>query len=451
MLRSTVFTILAFTSLALFAGCSSAEGTDGGFVDGAGGGAPSDPGGDTGTGVGTGSSSGGFEGGGGADVVAPGTGGVAGGPAGGTLTAGDWDDNLNFDLYQTYVEDHATQQLGDDFPSADRVIVKVVTNDGEPVSNAQVEIADESKTYLSAPTASDGRVLFFPGRDGAAAVDALTVTIQPPGAQPNVAPLVQTAPATNADWVFTLPGAIEGAPTALDLAFVLDTTGSMGDELEYLKTEVKTIADYVHGAFTGVSIHYALVLYRDHGDAYVTRSFDFTSDLAAFQDDLAAQSAEGGGDTPEAMEEALALVPQLQWRAGNTARLTFLLADAPPHGDGYQPYLQAVDALRPKGIRLYPVAASGVDPEAEYLMRAGAEATGGRYVFLTDDSGVGGEHMEPHIPCYEVELLSKLLYREIASELTGARVAADPADIIRTVGDPEGGVCTLADGTEAYL
>lgn len=449
MRRATVLTLLGFCSFAFFAGCGSSAGTNG-FEAGTGAGAPTDPGGSTGTGTGTGSS-GGFEGGGGSSVVDPGTGGVAGGPTGGTLTAGDWDDNLNFDLYQTYVEDHATLQLGDDFPSADRVIVKVVTNDGEPIANAHVEIADQSKAYLSAPTGSDGRVLFFPGRDGAAAIDALTVTIQPPAAQPNVSPLVQSAPATNADWVFTLPGAIKSPPTALDLAFVIDTTGSMGDELDYLKTEVKTIADYVHGAFAGVSIHYALVLYRDHGDAYVTRTFDFTSDLGLFQKNLADQSYDGGGDTPEAMEEALALVPQLQWRAGNTARLTFLVADAPPHDYGYKPYLKAVDALRPKGIRLYPVAASGVDPEAEYLMRAGAEATGGRYVFLTDDSGVGGGHGEPHIPCYEVELLSKLLYREIASELTGARVAADPADILRSVGDPQDGVCTLADGTEAYL
>jgi hypothetical protein len=214
---------------------------------------------------------------------------------------------------------------------------------------------------------------------------------------------------------------------------------------------VQGIADFVHSKFAGTSIHYGLILYRDHGDDYLTRVFDFTGDLAKFQSDLNAQSSDGGGDTPEAMEEALALVPQLHWRDGNTARLSFLVADAPPHDYGYKPYLKAVDALRPQGIRLYPVAASGVDPEAEYLMRAGAQATLGRYIFLTDDSGVGGSHEAPTIPCYQVELLSRLLYREIASELSGTRIAVDPADVIRSVGDPQDGVCTLEDGSEAYL
>jgi hypothetical protein len=81
----------------------------------------------------------------------------------------------------------------------------------------------------------------------------------------------------------------------------------------------------------------------------------------------------------------------------------------------------------------------------------GSQATLGRYLFLTDDSGVGGSHMEPTIPCYNVQRLNNLVYRVIASELDGYRIAADPAEILRSVGTPEEGVCKLADGTLAYL
>jgi hypothetical protein len=377
-------------------------------------------------------------------------------PSAGTLTAGEWDDNLNFSLFRAYVDDYlatAGEQPSTkaELPSADRVILQIETESGAPVSNALVSIASGAQTFLSAKTGSDGRLLFFPQHDGAMGAEALTVTITPPPDQPGVEPLIAPAPVEGSTWSFTLPGAAAAPPSALDLAFVIDATGSMGDEIQYLKAEVQGIASSIQGQFQGVSIHYALVMYRDEGDEYVTRTFNFTDNLAAFSFNLAQQSADGGGDTPEAMDQALAELPQLSWRAGNTARMAFLVADAPPHADRAEAYLAAVDALRPKAIKLYPVAASGVSTDAEYLMRVGAEATLGRYLFLTDDSGVGNPHEAPHIPCFQVQKLSKLMARMIASELTGTRVPAAPEDVIRSVGNPEEGVCTLEDGTQAYF
>ncbi len=59
-------------------------------------------------------------------------------------------------------------------------------------------------------------------------------------------------------------------------------------------------------------------------------------------------------------------------------------------------------AARSLDVHIYPVASSGVDELTELTMRSAAQLTGGRYLFLTDDSGVGGAHMEPSIPCYFV-------------------------------------------------
>ena len=94
------------------------------------------------------------------------------------------------------------------------------------------------------------------------------------------------------------------------------------------------------------------------------------------------------------------------------------------------------------GLRIYPLAASGVADTAEYLMRVMAATTHSRYLFLTDDSGVGNAHAEPKVPCYTVTRLDQLLIRMIASELSGQRVEAADDQIIRSVGQQDGGVCT---------
>ncbi len=369
----------------------------------------------------------------------------------GTLTAGDWDDNLNFDLFQTFITTHLAENQGDSaFVSDDRVILRVVGEGDAPIVGAHVTISDASHSYLDAPTGSDGRLLFFPKHDGAAGATDLTVTVEPPDGQTSVQPITVPAP-TGDEWQITLPGAKKQAPTALDLAFVLDATGSMGDEIEYLKVEMAAIDNDVHAAFSNVSVHYGLIVYRDVGDSFVTKVFDFTGGLPAFNAELGLQSADGGGDEPEAMDAAVKVVPQLSWRGSEAAKMAFLVADAPPHPENVNTYLSGIDALRGLGVKLYPIAASGTSEEAEYVLRVGAQATLGRYLFLTDDSGVGDSHAEPHIPCYQVSKLGKVVARMIASELTGTRVAAPPADVIRSVGDPVDGACTLADGGKAFF
>jgi hypothetical protein len=112
-------------------------------------------------------------------------------------------------------------------------------------------------------------------------------------------------------------------------------------------------------------------------------------------------------------------------------------------------YFSGIEAARKKGIRIYPVGASGVDDNSEYLMRMAAQQTAARYLFLTDDSGVGNAHAEPHIPCYPVQHLNNLMVRMIDSELTGVRVPALASDVVRSVGSPQGNVCTLKDGSTA--
>ena len=62
---------------------------------------------------------------------------------------------------------------------------------------------------------------------------------------------------------------------------------------------------------------------------------------------------------------------------------------------------------------LVPVVASNAERGTELFGRAAAIMTGGTYVFLTDDSGIGDSHLEPIVGSYEVELLQDLIVRVI--------------------------------------
>jgi hypothetical protein len=242
------------------------------------------------------------------------------------------------------------------------------------------------------------------------------------------------------------------AKTQLDVAFLFDTTGSMGDELSYLNAEIDAIADSIAQKYPSATARYGLVLYRDNGDAYVTKKYDFVESLSTFQTTLSQQGASGGGDYPEAVAEGLSDANALSWRTdASVARLTFWIADAPTHTTKTAALKTAIETSVQKDIHIYPVSASGTDERAEYAMRSAAQISGGRYIFLTDDSGVGGTHAEPHIPCYVVTKFDRALVRMVESEMTGQHVFAPTTEVLRTVGSPVDGTCSTQSNGQVVL
>jgi hypothetical protein len=365
----------------------------------------------------------------------------------GTLTAGVWDDNQNFPWYLEYlasVEGQQSRPAGLPIvPRADRMTIDVVDASGNPLPGALVTVsAPGSSTELfSGPAGADGRVLFFPAWAGVAAGTSLAVRASAASAAAE-----ETVQAGDPAVALRLTDTQAQAVRALDVALVIDATGSMGDEMEYLKVEFDGIVSSLAQRFTALDQRWALILYRDQGDEFVVRKFDFTGSASEFRATLAAQEANGGGDYAELPDVALGQAAELSWRGGATARALFHVADA-PHHDGHElALLSAVQAARSRGIRIYPVAASGVDELAEFTMRLEAQLTGGRYLFLTDDSGVGGEHKEPSIPCYFVTKLNQAIVRMLSAEISGRMEEPAPEDIIRTAGDPQNGACTLESG-----
>ena len=69
------------------------------------------------------------------------------------------------------------------------------------------------------------------------------------------------------------------AKPTVEVAFVLDTTGSMGGLIEGAKRKIWSIATAIVDSNPDAEIRMGLVAYRDIGDDYVTRTFDLTTDI----------------------------------------------------------------------------------------------------------------------------------------------------------------------------
>ncbi|WP_143883585.1 T9SS type A sorting domain-containing protein [Chryseobacterium binzhouense] len=203
---------------------------------------------------------------------------------------------------------------------------------------------------------------------------------------------------------------------ALDLAFVVDATGSMGDEIAYLQAELLDVLKKVESNLKNTEVRYGSVFYRDRGDEYVTKKFEFNDDANQLLKFIKEQNASGGGDFPEAVVEAMDVsVNELKWSNENSTKIMFLILDAPPHQseENIDKLFKYIKTAAQKGITIIPLSASDIDKQTEYLMRTFALMTNGTYTFLTNHSGIGNNHIEPTVESYEVEKLNDLFLRLI--------------------------------------
>ena len=215
----------------------------------------------------------------------------------------------------------------------------------------------------------------------------------------------------------------------IELMFVIDTTGSMGDEINYLKVEIDDVISEIQEKNPNTVIKLALLFYRDKGDEYVTRYFDFTQDIQKQKNNLSNQNANGGGDFEEAVYKALGEAVDKQWSSSSETRVLVHVADAPSHDNEVKEWNKNVLKLTKKGIKVISVASSGIDKKTEYFFRSQSMITGGCYVYLTDDSGVGGTHIEATTEVKPVvEYLNKLLIRLINGYHTGNYGTAESCD-----------------------
>jgi hypothetical protein len=168
----------------------------------------------------------------------------------------------------------------------------------------------------------------------------------------------------------------------VELVLVLDTTGSMGGLIERAKSELWGIVDQLSANDPNASIRLGLVGFRDRGDAYVTQVFDLSADIDAAYQKLVSFRAEGGGDTPESVNAALAeAVGQIAWTGGvDTRRAIVLAGDAPPHMDYADdvPWSQSAGDARSRGIAIHAIQCGG-NAETREVWQQIARVGGGTY------------------------------------------------------------------------
>lgn len=333
----------------------------------------------------------------------------------GQLTAGEIHDFSKWTLWQDIASETLKRwQYYWGIRPVERYMVQLMTEDGQAIVDQEVFLQNkQGKVLWTSRTDNTGKAelwahLFEEGTSNKKV--NLTITTIYNGQEYRRKKAKTFAKGKN---TIRIPMACQQTAWA-DIAFVVDATGSMGDEIEYLKVELNDVIQKIKEKQQGLTLNLGSVFYRDEYEKYVTKKSDFSTDPQQTIEFIQQQRAAGGGDTPEAVHSALEVaIRELEWSQKATARLLFLVLDAPPH---YKPEVleslqQLTQEAAKKGIRIIPVTASGIDKDTEYLMRSMALATNGTYVFLTDDSGIGNPHLKPTTDEYKVETFNELLIR----------------------------------------
>ena len=333
-------------------------------------------------------------------------------PQGGLVTAGEWNDLDNWDFYQKTLMKEPFKGFPDDWQMyTNHRIAVAITAKNKPAANATVTLFRNDTPIWTAKTDNLGRAELWVGafqkeKELNTALLRLKVNEQ----------WVSTATISETQVNrIALDEALPSPTNLVQIAFMVDATGSMGDELEFLKMDLKKVINEVQKTNTQLKISTATVFYRDEGDEYVVKHSPFTEDINQTTEFISQQRADGGGDFPEAVDKALVQLNQLQWQPEARTRIAFLVLDAPPHNKPavISSIQYSVKTAAASGIKLIPVVASGIDKTTEFLMRFIAMYTNGTYVFITDHSGIGNKHLEPSVGEYQVEKLSDLMVRLI--------------------------------------
>lgn len=354
------------------------------------------------------------------------------------LRAGEIDDNAAWDIYQTYRRNFFAMYGAIDVHDVDvdgRQVIRVTDSAGLPVLGACVEIYQNDLRIAQARTYATGQTLFFPHAydDTVRYNDQFRVVVSKGAA---TAEAMLNREAVGGVTHLTLAVDDPRMPQ-LDVLFLLDATGSMSDEIRQLQDNILAISAQIAALPNEIDTRYGLVAYRDRGDEYVTQLHDFTDDVSAFQMALNSVVANGGGDTPESLNQAFYEgLTALNWREGETVKLVFLVADAPPHLD-YPDDVSYAETMRyalARGIKVHPIASGGLDNQGEFILRQIAQHTMGKFIFLTYESGTGGAagdvrtdldvgdpEDEQGAGDYSVSQLDDLVLRLITDELAALR------------------------------
>lgn len=249
---------------------------------------------------------------------------------------------------------------------------------------------------------------------------------------------------------FAAPAERKDNKPQVEVVFCLDTTGSMTGLIEGAKQKIWSIVNQIASGRPIPEIKVGLLAYRDRGDVYVTKVFELTADLDEVHKNLREFKADGGGDVPESVNQALnESVLRFKWsKDKDTLRIIFLVGDAPPHMDYKDDvkYPETCKLAVEQGIIINTVLC-GNDAEAKKHWLAICEKAGGSFAQIAQDGGV--KQIDTPFDKELTEINSKLLKTNVCYGLEKDRKEGEEKNAIAKALPGAGGVAADSAGFRA--
>lgn len=365
----------------------------------------------------------------------------------GQITAAEWNDLNNWQSWRDLLKNQDYSEMQDLWTLYPRARYSVFVRDKYemPVQGARVELYNRSgKRLWEARTDNSGKAELWASMfEKEIRFDPLDIVISARGKSLKIQDARNIDEGVNQ----VLLDVDCNGSRQVDILFVVDATGSMGDEISYLQAELRDVIERSQNVKREISLRLGSVFYRDHEDEYLTRVQDLSGNPESILGFVSGQRAEGGGDYPEAVESALDEALAQDWNPENLANIIFLLLDAPPHQEAetLKKVQRQIGDAAALGIKIIPITASGINRQTEFLMKFMAIATNGTYVFITDHSGIGNPHLDPVVKDFEVEKLNDLLVRLIYNytKANGCAASQTVNNNIRLFPNPTSNYITL--------
>lgn len=334
----------------------------------------------------------------------------------GLLTATEINDFSKWNLWED-VRDSALNSYKDMWKvyPKERYSVQLKSSDNRPVVNALVLLKNSSgETLWQAKSDNTGKAELWQNVFVGNTDSATNIVVEYENEE-----YAFDNPKQFHDGINTYSLPIEfSASNLLEIAFMVDATGSMGDELLFLKSDLVDIMDKTKERFSNMELRLGSVYYGGDMPEGGVMSEPLTKNLTSATDYIKEREMMQGGD--EVVEKAFAeSLDKLGWSNNARTRLLFFVLDEQPltNNKVVKEMNHCIEKAAEMGIRVIPIIGSAETmrnaQSMEYLMRSVALATNGTYVALTDHSNIGDKHATPTTDEFDVELLNALVKRLI--------------------------------------
>ena len=193
--------------------------------------------------------------------------------------AGEINDNEEWNQYLDYLDYHADYDRSDvtRTPLRERYVISVTDQDNRPVAGATIVVEELNGTDYRIH--ADGRALHHHDVSDQPIRENIKNTLVFTAINGDLTAHTKVTREPNGTHVkITLPSSQRSqGPTELDVLFLLDSTGSMSDEISKIKQTLTSIANRVVELPGNPDLRMGMVSYRDQGDRYINRLYDLDS------------------------------------------------------------------------------------------------------------------------------------------------------------------------------